>query len=260
MLRIAFVIILFFKMIATYINCFAVIIGALIGLVLKTRISEKFKEVVFSSSGLVTIVMGMGMALESSNALVMILSMVLGGGLGYLLKIEDGVLAVGEKIEHLTQRKKKGEVSVESGEPSGNRGSTFAQGFMSASILFCSGAMTVVGSIQAGTAGQYQTLLVKSIMDGCMAIVFGAAYGVGVAFSSLFILVYQGFFTLAGGWLEPLMGEAGIVELAATGGVLLIMIGLGLLNLKKFKTANFLPALLLAPVLLSLISKVPFLN
>ncbi|MFA7190586.1 MAG: DUF554 family protein, partial [Sphaerochaetaceae bacterium] len=92
------------------------------------------------------------------------------------------------------------------------------------------------------------------------AIVFGAAYGIGVAFSALFVLVYQGFFTLAGGWLQPLLGDAGIGELAATGGVLLLMIGFGLLDLKKFKTANFLPALVLAPVLLSLVSQIPFLN
>ncbi|MDD2231779.1 MAG: DUF554 domain-containing protein [Sphaerochaetaceae bacterium] len=236
-------------MIATYINCIAVVLGALIGLLLKKHISEKFKEVVFASSGCVTLVLGMGMALKSSNALVMILALVIGGGIGYLIRIEDGILKLGEKIEGLTR--KKGETT---------EGSTFAQGFMSASILFCSGAMTVVGSIQAGTAGQYQTLLVKSIMDGCMAIVFGAAYGIGVAFSALFVLVYQGFFTLAGGWLQPLLGDAGIGELAATGGVLLLMIGFGLLDLKKFKTANFLPALVLAPVLLSLVSQIPFLN
>ena len=92
------------------------------------------------------------------------------------------------------------------------------------------------------------------------SIVFASAYGSGVAFSTLFVLVYQGFFTLAGGWLQPLMGDSGINELASIGGVLLFMIGLGLLDIKKFKTANFLPALVLAPVLLSLISRIPFLN
>lgn len=285
-------------MIATYVNCIAVIAGALIGLMLRSRVSEKFKEIVMASSGLVTIVLGIKMALESANAVALILSMMLGGVAGYALRIEEGVLAVGEKLERLAQRDKKerrietaseaeaegmlnegavfsdgnglgaagrpdAEHSTDAGgktESKTEKGSMFAQGFMSASILFCSGAITVVGSIQAGTAGEYQTLLVKSIMDGCMAIVFGAAYGIGVAFSSLFILVYQGFFTLAGGWIEPLIGEAGINELAAAGGVLLMMIGLGLLGLRRFKTANFLPSLVLAPVLLWAVSQIPFLN
>ncbi|MGP1418565.1 MAG: DUF554 domain-containing protein [Sphaerochaetaceae bacterium] len=279
-------------MIATYVNCIAVIAGALIGLMLRSRVSEKFKEIVMASSGLVTIVLGIKMALESANAVALILSMMLGGVAGYALRIEEGVLAVGEKLERLARRDKKarrietaseaegvlnedavfsdgnglgaaGRPDAEHSTDAGGRtegGSMFAQGFMSASILFCSGAMTVVGSIQAGTAGEYQTLLVKSIMDGCMAIVFGAAYGIGVAFSSLFILVYQGFFTLAGGWIEPLIGDAGINELAAAGGVLLMMIGLGLLGLRRFKTANFLPSLVLAPVLLWAVSQIPFLN
>jgi uncharacterized protein len=108
--------------------------------------------------------------------------------------------------------------------------------------------MAVVGSIAAGTKGDYNLILIKSIMDGCMAIIFAAAYGPGVLGSAAVILVYQGFFTLAGGWLSPLMGEAGLVELSAVGGVLLLMIGFGLIKVKEFKTGNFLPALVLAPL------------
>jgi hypothetical protein len=109
--------------------------------------------------------------------------------------------------------------------------------------------MTVVGSIQAGTVGDYQLILVKSIMDGCMAIIFSAAYGPGVMASALFVLLYQGFFTLAGGAIAPVLGEAGITELAAVGGVLLMMIGFGLLDIRKSKTGNFLPAMIIAPLL-----------
>ena len=116
--------------------------------------------------------------------------------------------------------------------------------------------MSVVGSIQAGTTGEMQTILIKSVMDGCMAVVFASVYGIGVMFSSLFILVYQGFFTLAGGWLEPVLGTVGITELSAEGGVLLLMIGFGLLKIREFKTANFLPALIFAPVLGILADKV----
>jgi uncharacterized membrane protein YqgA involved in biofilm formation len=116
--------------------------------------------------------------------------------------------------------------------------------------------MSVVGSIQAGTTGEMTTILIKSVMDGCMAVVFASVYGIGVMFSFLSILVYQGFFTLAGGWLQPLLGEVGINELSAEGGVLLLMIGLGLLNIRKFKTGNFIPALIFAPVLGILVDKI----
>jgi hypothetical protein len=119
---------------------------------------------------------------------------------------------------------------------------------LNASLLFCSGAMTVLGSIQAGTIGDYRLIMIKSIMDGCMAVIFASVYGPGVIASALFVLVYQGFFTLAGGWIEPILGEDGIGELGAVGGVLLLMIGFNLLDIRKTKTGNFLPAMILAPI------------
>ncbi len=218
------------------INCFSVIVGSLFGLLLGKKLNEDFKTVVFSCSGIITLVMGIDMALKSTNYLVLLISLLLGGGIGYLLKIEDGVLSLGNKLEKLTSRKE-------------GRSSDFARGFLNASVLFCSGSMSVVGSIQAGTTGEMQTILIKSVMDGCMAVVFASIYGIGVMFSILCIFVYQGFFTLAGSWIEPILGNTGIVELSAAGGILLIMIGLGLLKIKEFKNANYLPALLFAPAL-----------
>ena len=225
-------------MLAVFINCATVILGSIIGLLVGKHLKESFKEIVFSCAGLVTLVMGVGMALESSNKLVMLLALLVGGAIGYLLKIEDGILSLGDKLGNLTHK----DENVES------TSRNFGKGFLAASVLFCSGAMSVVGSIQAGTTGEMQTILIKSVMDGCMAVVFASVYGVGVMFSSLFILVYQGFFTLAGGWLEPVLGTVGITELSAEGGILLLMIGFGLLKIKEFKTANFLPALVFAPV------------
>lgn len=221
-------------MLAVIINCLAVIVGSLVGLAVGKRLSDNFRVVVFSSSGLVTLVMGIQMALQSTNFLVLLISLLLGGFVGYLLRIEDRVLSIGDSLA------KKTNSSSSAG---------FAMGFMNASVLFCSGAMAVVGSIQAGTTGDMQTILIKSVMDGCMAVVFTTVYGIGVMFSSIFIFVYQGFFTLAGGYLEPIMGEVGITELSAAGGILLVMIGLGLLKIKEYKTANFIPALVFAPVL-----------
>ena len=232
-------------MLAVFINCGTVIIGSLIGLLVGKHLKESFKEIVFSCAGLVTLVMGVGMALESANKLVMLIALLIGGAIGYLLKIEDRILALGDKLGKATHNS--------DGE---NGTHNFGKGFLASSVLFCSGAMSVVGSIQAGTTGDMTTILIKSVMDGCMAVVFASVYGIGVLFSFLFILVYQGFFTLAGGWLEPLLGEVGINELSAEGGVLLLMIGFGLLKIREFKTANFLPALIFAPVLGILVSKV----
>ena len=226
---------------AVFINCGAIILGSLIGILVGKHVKDSFKEIVFSCSGLVTIVMGIQMALGSTNFLVMLIALLLGGAVGYLLKIEDRVYSLGEKMGRATHS-----------EGTQN----FAKGFLTASVLFCSGAMAVVGSIQAGTTGDMTTILIKSVMDGCMAVVFASIYGIGVMFSFLCILVYQGFFTLAGGWLQPVLGEVGIAELSAEGGVLLLMIGLGLLKIKEFKTANFIPALVFAPVLAILVSKI----
>ena len=228
-------------MLAVFINCGTVIIGSLIGLLVGKHLKDSFKEIVFSCSGLVTLVMGIQMALGSSNFLALLLALLIGGALGYLLKIEDRVYGLGEKL----------------GKATHNEGTqNFAKGFLTASVLFCSGAMSVVGSIQAGTTGEMTTILIKSVMDGCMAVVFASVYGIGVMFSFLFILVYQGFFTLAGGWLQPILGETGIAELSAAGGVLLLMIGLGLIKVREFKTANFLPALIFAPVFANLAAKI----
>lgn len=226
-------------MIATYFNALMVIVGSLLGLLVKNKLKASYQEVVFTSSGLVTLVIGISMAMQTGSYLILLFSVVIGGFVGYALRIEDGVLALGTWMERRLSRERGNAESARN----------FALGFLNASLLFCSGAMTVVGSIQAGTVGDYQLILVKSIMDGCMAIIFSAAYGPGVMASALFVLLYQGFFTLAGGAIAPVLGEAGITELAAVGGVLLMMIGFGLLDIRKSKTGNFLPAMIIAPLL-----------
>ncbi|MDC7247982.1 MAG: DUF554 domain-containing protein [Sphaerochaetaceae bacterium] len=232
-------------MIATYINAIAVIIGALIGLLIGSKLSEQFKEVVFASAGLVTIVIGLQMAMQTQSFLVLLFSLVAGGAIGYALKIEKRILNLGNVIERFSSRNKKTD-STASGT------SLFAVGFLNSSVLFCSGAMAVVGSIAAGTHADYNLILIKSVMDGAMAIIFAAAYGPGVLGSAVTILVYQGIFTLGGATISPLLKESGLTELSAAGGVLLIMIAFNLLGVKQFKTGNFLPALVLAPLFAAL--------
>ena len=227
---------------ATFINAAAVILGSLIGLLLGKKISTSFKTVVMTSAGVVTLLLGIQMALETPSALANLFALIFGGFIGFALNIEKRVLSLGDKMGALTKNNSSG---------------NFGLGFLNASLLFCTGAMSVVGSINAGTTGDSSLILIKSVMDGFMAIVFAAAYGVGVFASALTIIIYQGFFTLAGGFIQPLLGSSGIEALSSTGGFLLIMLSLSLLSLKDCHTGNFLPALILAPIFQYLYSLLP---
>jgi len=244
-------------MIATYINSLAIIIGSLLGLLVGSRLKDQFKDVVFASSGLVTLVIGIQMALQTQSYLVLLFSIVIGGFVGYGIGIEEGILRLGDWMEKRSGRNKKGGQAL-------TDGSLFAHGLLNSSVLFCSGAMAVVGSISAGTQGDYTLIFIKSVMDGSMAIIFAAAYGPGVIGSAAVVLLYQGFFTLAGGWISPLLGESGLIELSAAGGILLVMLAFGLMQVRQFKAGNFIPALLFAPLFSRigawLVELIPFLR
>ena len=237
-------------MIATIVNCITVIIGSFIGMFLHKKISPEIKNVVFISAGLISVVIGMNMAFESQMILYVILSLFTGGILGSVWRIEDHILNIGGFLErHFTP----------AGRRRGNRpvtptatGKTFANGFLNASILFCVGAMTIVGAIKAGAEGDYDLILMKSVMDGFMAVMFTAAMGIGVIFSVITILVYQGGLTLLAAWIGPMIGDRGLTELSGLGGILVIMIGINLLGLKKIKTANFIPGLFIILIFTSL--------
>ncbi|MFW5684643.1 MAG: DUF554 domain-containing protein [Spirochaetota bacterium] len=217
-------------MIATIINAAAVVLGSLIGLVLNRRIGERIKEVLFAGIGVVTLVIGMSMALEMQRVLYLALAVVIGGIVGTWWGVEDAILRLGEFLRRRFERS--------------DSGSEFAYGFLRASVLFCVGAMTIIGSFQAGVDGDYQLLLTKSVMDGFMSILFAASMGIGVAFSALVILVYQGGLTLLAVSISPWVSELMLSEITAVGGALIIMIGINLLNLKHIKTADYIPAIL----------------
>ncbi len=218
-------------MIATIINCAAVLIGSLIGLLFNKRITEQLKTVIYTGIGMFTLVIGIMMALETTRILFVGLSIVIGGLLGSWWKVEGGVLKLGEHLQSRFGGTGRGE------------GGTFALGFLNASILFCVGAMTIVGAFRAGAEGNYDLILTKSLMDGFMAILLSAAMGPGVAFSVIAILVYQGGLTLLAGLIAPYVSELVLSELSGTGGILVMMIGFNLLKLKDVKTGDFLPAL-----------------
>ena len=230
-------------MIATVVNAIAVIVGSLIGILLHAKIKESFKAIVYVGAGLVALIIGVKMSLDSSKIVFLALSLIIGGILGEWWRIEDGILSLGELLKRTFAKKESGK--------------DFAYGFLTASVLFCVGAMALVGSFKAGTEGNYDLIFTKSVMDGFMAIVLTAALGIGVAFSALSVLVYQGTLTLAAGWLKPLVSAVMLKELTGVGGALVIMIGINMLGLVKLKTANFLPALLLIVLFVALQGLLP---
>lgn len=221
-------------MIATIVNALAVVAGSLVGLLLHRRIRDSFKTVVFIGAGLTSLVIGIQMAMSSTRIVFLALSLIIGGILGTWWRIEDGILSLGDALKRTFAR--------------GDDGKDFASGFLNASVLFCVGAMALVGSFRAGAEGNYDLIFTKSVLDGFMAVVFTAAMGIGVIFSALSIFVYQGLLTIAAVWLKPLVSAGLLRELTGAGGALVIMIGINLLGLAKLKTANFLPALLLVVV------------
>ncbi|MBI9017729.1 MAG: DUF554 domain-containing protein [Phycisphaerae bacterium] len=218
-------------MIATIINALAVLIGSFIGLFLKGKIHDKYETTVFNALGIFTLFIGISMAQNECNPLYMVLSLVIGGLLGTYLKIEDRILGFGGWM------KTKLPGSMGQGQ--------FAEGFLDATVLFCVGAMTIVGSFKAGIDKDYQLLYLKSVMDGSVAILLTAVMGWGVAFSAVSILIIQGALTLASGTVSPYVDQPMIDAVSAVGGLLIIMIGINLLKLKKIQTANFTPALIL---------------
>jgi uncharacterized membrane protein YqgA involved in biofilm formation len=218
-------------MIATGINALAVLIGSLVGLALKGKIHDQYEDAVFTALGIFTLVLGIAMAQEPCNALYMVSSLALGGLLGTWLRINERILSFGEWMK----RRLPG--SMGEGE--------FAVGFLDATVLFCVGAMTIVGSFKAGIEKDYQLLLLKSVMDGSVAVLLAAVMGWGVAFSAFSILFVQGTLTLMSGVVAPYAEPAMIDAVSAIGGLLIIMIGINLLRIKTIKTANFTPALVL---------------
>lgn len=239
-------------MIGTIVNCLAILAGSAIGLLFSRKITEGLSDIVCSAAGIVTLVLGIKMAFESQSAIYLALSLISGGLLGAWWDIDGKILALGAFLERRFARKEMTSAGAGAAQgatkESGKGNNRFAYAFLNASVLFCVGAMAIVGSFKAGTEGDYEMLFTKSVLDGFMAIVFAAAMGVGTAFSALSILVYQGLLTLASGFIKPWVSPRMIAELTGAGGALVIMIGINLLALRKLKTANYLPAIVMIAI------------
>ncbi len=220
-------------MTGTIVNTATVIVGSSIGLLIGTRFSERINTIVMHALGLSTLLIGFQMAFKTENILLVIGSLALGGIIGELIKLEEALEALGEFIKRKVKSK------------SGN----FVLGFVTSSLVFCIGPLTIVGSIQDGVSGNASVLYAKSLLDGFASIVFASSLGVGVIFSSLTVLIFQGGLTILGTKLSFLLRPEILNELIATGGLIIVAIGIFLLGIKKIKVGNFLPALVVVVVL-----------
>jgi uncharacterized membrane protein YqgA involved in biofilm formation len=230
----------------TLINVATVLVGTVAGSFLGDRLPARIRETVMHSLGLVTLVVGLGEAFElfraplsehRASVVVILGAILLGGIIGELLRIEGALNRAGEALK---RRFGRGQAR-------------FVEGFVVASLVFCVGPLTVLGSIRDGLTGDYDLLAIKALLDGFAAMAFASALGWGVGFSVITILVYQGGLSLAASSVEGVFTPVTIAALTAAGGILILGIGLRLLELREVRVANLLPALILAPVGMALV-------
>lgn len=229
-------------MIGTFINIGTVLVGGILGLIFGSRFSDRIRQTVVAGLGLFVLGYGLLNFVQTKNPLVVLGSVLIGSLLGEWWKIEDGLHAVAVSLEERFAKK----------ETSSNQ---FIRGFLIASILFCVGPMSILGSIQDGLSGNYSILATKAVLDGFAALAFTSTLGVGVMFSVIVILVYQGGISLVAAQLNQVITTSMMTELTATGGILLIGIAISsLLEIKPIRMGNFLPALIIAPIIVAILA------
>ncbi len=236
----------------TIVNVLAILMGGALGLLFRGGLKERFREILIQGCGLAVIFIGAagafemifsvdGARLSSGNTMLIVISLVLGGLCGELINIEKRLESLGERLKKLVHAGKD------------NR---FVDGFVTASLVFCIGAMAICGPIDEALTGDSTTLFIKSILDGIMVMVFASVYGVGALFSALAVGVYQGIFTVFGSFIASFMTDALIMTLSGVGSVLIFAVGVNLLFPNKIRVGNLLPALLV-PVIYEAIKYIP---
>lgn len=223
-------------MIGTIVNSVAVVIGCLIGFLIKGRLKTNISNTIMSGLGLCVLYIGVSGALKGEDTLLMIICIGIGALIGELIDIDKWLSRLGEIIERKVNKVGKSNIAI-------------AEGFVSASLLFCVGAMAIVGSLESGLRGNHDTLFAKSLLDGVTSIILTSTLGIGVIFSAVTIFIYQGLITLGAGMLANVLSESVINNMTAVGSLLIIGLGFNILGITKIKVANMLPAVIL-PVLL----------
>ena len=216
------------------VNTLTVIVGSSVGLLLKKQIPEKLTGAVMTAIGLCTVAIGITGIIKGENQLVMIISLVLGAIIGTLIDIDGKLSKLGDKL----QKKNKKENA---------ENSTFSQGFVTASLLFCVGAMTIVGSMNAGISGDNQMLYTKSVLDLISSSMLAVSLGIGVMCAAGFVFVFQGALVALSMLLGSFLSDFAVAELICAGSVMITALGLNLLNITKIKVANLLPGLIFVP-------------
>ena len=219
-------------MLGPIVNAVAVVVFSIVGTFLVKRIPERIEEIIKKAIGLSIIFLGIKGAFENEKILLLIMSMVFGGIIGELIDIDKWMNKFGKWAESKLIKDNQVETKHD-----------FAKGFVSATILFCTGSMAIIGSMQSGLAGNHQILLTKSVMDGSMSLVFGAAFGIGAAFSAIPLLLYQGGIALASSYIRDFLDPEVIREMSAVGSLVITAIGFNFLSVKEIKVANLIPAM-----------------
>ncbi len=236
-------------MIGTLINFAAVIVGSTLGLLLGRRFPERLKTIVIAALGLITISLGVAAAIKTENALILLLALALGAIIGELIDIDRGINHLGDWLKKRFERP-------------GSAGN-FTLAFVLASLQFCVGPLTILGSINDGLSGDFSLLAIKAVLDGFSSIIFASTFGLGTLFAGGTVLIVQGGIALFAGLVKPLLvsqpgasiaAQPRVIELSAVGGVILIGLALNILDLKRIKIANMLPALLIAPLIVALLN------
>lgn len=224
----------------TIVNAVGIFVGAILGLIFKKGLPKKWQETMMSGIAICIVVIGVQMALKTNNIVIVIFSIVIGSILGEIIDIEAGMNRIGEVLgKHIAGSNKS--VAAE-----------IAAGFVNASVLFCSGAMAIVGSIQDGLLGDHATLFAKATLDALISLVLTANLGVGVALSALSVGIYQGAITMLAGFIGPYITDAMLAEITGSGGVMIMAIGTNMLQLTKIRIGNMIPAMLVAALIVRL--------
>jgi uncharacterized protein len=225
----------------TLLNCGAIIVGSVLGILLGSRLPKKIKQSVILALGMFTVLFAIQLFLKTENAIIPLLSILGGVLIGEWLNFESALESISARLEKRLLPNR-----MVDGNPDGS----FVRGFLSTSLIYCSGPMAILGAIQNGLSGEVSTLAVKSVLDGFASLAFASSLGIGVAFSSLPVFLYQGLISLFASQVQSILTTSMINELTSVGGIILASIGVSsFLEIKSIRTANFLPALVLAPII-----------
>ena len=223
-------------MVGTVVNAVSIVVGTLIGLVLKNGLPEKMSDTLMKGLGLCTMYIGITGALRGENTLILIVSMIIGTIIGEAVDLDARLMHLGESIQRRFSK-------------NGEGGGTLAEGFVTASLLFCVGAMAIVGSLQSGLEGNHMVIYNKSVLDFVAAIIYASTLGIGVGLSAIAVSLYQGTIVLLASFLAPFLTDGVVNEMCCVGSVILIGLALNMLGVTKLKVMNYVPAIFVPIVL-----------